>query len=571
MNKAFLDAVQIRTAIILSLLFFSIGGVVSSARASSFDSASYYRKLVRMKDLDLKDIIHTFQDSSDYAYREVEIRQLDNDLGGELKDALWKTLKRFIVDRGIGTQVNVDSTSFVNSVQIYAGVAADSVDIFRIQFSSQRSTTTNEIDRKYLQLTGETRFVPKTTNYTIYYDIIGVNAYDALQQTFVAGEYKDMTVADVLQKEFLSPLNSSLIDLYGGFGNFGDKIVLDSHKRLQYYHLFNGFYSVEPTYDTINQRDTTILYNEYDTHSNPPKIIPKSKDSSLFDLQLSSRVQPVFQEPLMDFSLLRQLTLNPFHDKDFGFQVRLGNEEVGLPLWTSGTGQGLLILRNKIFEQSVFKIGLVFPFGVGESSSGSLFSPRQMAGSWGFCAEGLIPAFDIPEGLNLPVGFSLQYIPSFSKNSTVIDTTQGANIYYASFIGTLYFPFIIDLNPRLRTSFVQLQVGAGWEDITRAVAAYPGMVINGDSVKSGSSTVGELQSQGIVSTRILPHVRVDYVNHESAKFSLFTQYDHRLMLGGWVELFSGFRIELEYSTTLGPPDPWEPQTFFLISPRIRIL
>ena len=55
----------------------------------------------------------------------------------------------------------------------------------------------------------------------------------------------------------------------------------------------------------------------------------------------------------MDFSLLRQLTLNPFRDKEFGFQVRLGNEDVGLPLWTTGTGQALLILRNKIFEQKV--------------------------------------------------------------------------------------------------------------------------------------------------------------------------------------------------------------------------
>ena len=174
-----------------------------------------------------------------------------------------------------------------------------------------------------------------------------------------------------------------------------------------------------------------------------------------------------------------------------------------------------------------------------------------MAGSWGFCAEGLIPAFDIPSGLNLPVGFSLQYVPSFNKNSTVIDTNEGASIYYASFIGSLYFPFIIDLNPRLRTSFVQLQLGAGWEDITRAVAAYPGMIINGDTVKNGSSTVGELENGQVVSSRILPHVRVDYINHESAKFSLFTQYDHRLMVGGWIEFFSGFRLEMEYSTTLG--------------------
>ena len=201
-NNSFCNA---RCSIAIFLAIVALGCTATCRVSLVVRLTTYYRKLVRMKDLDLRDIIHNFLDSSDYAYREVEIRELNNDMGAELKDALWKTLKHFIVDRGIGTQVNVDSTSFTNSVQIYAGVAADSVDIFRIQFTSQRSTTTNEIDRKYLQQTGETRFSQKTTNFTITYDIIGINAYDAMQQTFVAGEYKDMTCRRRVAKSNSSP------------------------------------------------------------------------------------------------------------------------------------------------------------------------------------------------------------------------------------------------------------------------------------------------------------------------------------------------------------------------------
>ncbi|HET7152265.1 MAG TPA: hypothetical protein VFJ29_00735 [Candidatus Kapabacteria bacterium] len=545
-------------------LFMAGSGVV---RAAGVDSTEWYRQHVRIEDRNLRNILMNMTDSSDFAYRQVVIRKLSTDIGAELKDALFQALKSFIVDHGIQTQANVDSTSFVNTVYIYAGVASDSVDIFHIQFLSQRASTIQEVDQRILKATGEVKMTSRTLQIPINYDIIGVNCYDALQQRFTDGVYKGVSVGEVLQQEFLSPLNSEIVDVYGDFGKFGDKIVLNPKQRLKYYNLFTSFYSVAPTYDTLNPRDTTIT----DTIKVSGKPFIKQRDTMLYDLALSSRVQPIFEQPLLDFSLLHQLTLNPFSDKDFGFQVRLGNDEVGLPFWSSGTGQALLILRDKIFDESVFKLGVVFPFGVGESSSSTLFSRRNLAGGWGFAAEGLIPSFNIPADLNLPLGFSFQYVPSFNKNSTVIDTNPGASIYYASFIGTVYFPFIVDLDPHTRTSFVQLQVGIGWEDINRAVAEYPGMIINGDTVKKGDANVGQLQNLEVVTTRVLPHIRVEYVNHEAAKFGTFFQYDHMWMFGGWIELFNGFRIEAEYAAPFHPANPWEPQSFFLISPRIRIM
>lgn len=535
--------------------------------AAGVDSTEWYRQHVRIEDRNLRSVLLNMVDSSDFAYRQVVIRKLSTDVGAELKDALFQALKGFIVDHGIQTQANVDSTSFINTVYIYAGVGSDSVDVFHIQFLSQRSSTIQEVDQKKLKATGEVVMTTRTLQIPINYDIVGVNCYDALQQRFAQGVYKGVTVGEVLQQEFLSPLNSEVVDVYGDFGKFGDKIVLNPKERLKYYNLFTSFYNIAPVYDTTNVRDTTITVTE--TKGGKPVI--SQHDTTLFDLALSTQVQPVFNEPLLDFSLLHQLTLNPFSDKNFGFQVRLGNDEVGLPFWSSGTGQALLILRDKIFDQSVFKLGVVFPFGVGESSTSTLFEKRNLAGGWGFAAEGLIPSFNIPEGLNLPLGFSFQYVPAFAKNSTIIDTNQGADIYYASFIGTLYFPFIVDLNPRTRTSFIQLQVGIGWEDVNRAVAEYPGMIINGDTVKKGDPNIGQLQNLEVVTTRVLPHIRVDYVNHESAKFGTFLQYDHLWMFGGWIELFNGFRIEAEYAAPMHPANPWEPQSFFLISPRIRIM
>jgi hypothetical protein len=556
----------LRHGLILAAVLFVAG--VSVGRAAGFDSTELVRQRVRLEDRRLKDVLTAMLEDADYAYRQVVIRRLNSDVGGELKEVLFKALKGFMAERGVANQADVEKTSFVDSVRVFAAISNDSVDVFWIRFYSQRDSSfvKTELDKKTGETVQRTRVVQLVRNYSI----MGRVCNDALKEVFQDGVYKGVTVGEVLGQEFLSPINSEIVDVYGGFGNFGDRIVLDPVQRLQYFHLFSGFYDVLPKYDTLNIRDTAIT--ETDNSSGTPKQIQKSK--AVWDgLVLSKRVGLEFEEPLLDFSLLRQITVNPFGTKSFGLQVRVGNDEVGLPFWSSGTGQAFLILRNKIFEQSVFKFGLAFPFGVGETSTSTLFPARKLAGGFGFVAEGTIPSFNIPAGLNLPIGFSVQYVAPFKKNSSVVNVANGATIYYPAFIGTIYFPFVVDLSPRRHTSFVQLQVGFGWEDVEEAVAVYAGYhnpKYSPDTIKAKDSRVGDVINLRVASSRASPRVRVDYVNHEAAKFGAFMQYDHMWMLGGWIELFEGFRIETELAAPLRPAEPWEPSSFFLISPRIRI-
>lgn len=551
----------------LTLLFMAT--TLTAARAAGADSTELVRQRVRIQDKRLRDMLQAMPEDADFAYRQIVIRKLSSEIGVEFKELLFAALRGYMAERGLANQNDLEKTSYVDSVRIYAAVSGDSVDVFSVEFFSQRDSTYQKtvLDRK----TGETVNRTEVMKLIRQYKMTGRACYDGLREQFTTGVYKGISVGDVMSQEFLSPLNSEIVDVYGGFGNYGDKIVLDPAQRLKFYNLFTGFYDVLPVYDTINVRDTTIYVE--DRSSNPPKLVPKAQ--VVYDaLVLSKKVQPDFSEPLLDFSLLHQITINPFSDKSFGFQARLGNDEVGLPFWSSGTGQAMLILRNKIFDQSILKVGAVFPFGVGESSSSSLFRARGLAGGWGFAAEGLFPSFNVPAGLNLPLGFSMQYVPPFQKNGTIIDTTRGATVYYASFIGTVYFPFIVNLDPQRNTSFVQLQIGLGWEDINESVLMYPGFVDPGngfDTVKIGDSRVDQIHNRRVVSSRATPHIRADYVNHEAAKFGAFVQYDHMWMVGAWIELFNGFRIETEYSAPLHHADPWEPQSFFLISPRIRIL
>lgn len=557
----------LRGTLVAVMILLGVGAI----QAASFDSTELIRQRVRIQDKRLQDMLQGMPDDADFSYRQVVIRKMSPDVGGELKDSLFRALRSFLIDRKGYAKKDVENTTNIDSVRIMAAVSGDSIDVFYIKFFSQRdsSYTQPEQDRKTGELVQRTRTAHLIKNY----DLIGRTCYDANRELFTEGVYKGISVGDVLTQEFLSPLNSEIVDVYGSFGNYGDKIVLDPEQRLKFYNLFTSFYTVLPMYDTVNLRDSAITVTVTDNATGTPKQIQKSMP--VWDgVVLKKSVQPEFEEPVLDFSLLHQITINPFSDKSFGLQAKLGIDEMGLPFWSSGTGQAYLILRNKIFDQSVFKFGVVFPFGVGETSTSSLFTSRKLAGGWGFAAEGMIPSFNIPAGLNLPLGFSLQYVPPFQKNGTVIDTSPNAPIYYVSFAGTIYFPFIINLNPRRNTSFVQLQVGLGWEDITQGVALYEGFydpVLTGDTIKKGDPRIGNISTIRFVGVHATPHIRVDYVNHEAAKFGTFLQYDHNWMVGAWIELFNGFRIEMEYSAPLHHADPWESQSFFLISPRIRIL
>jgi hypothetical protein len=147
------------------------------------------------------------------------------------------------------------------------------------------------------------------------------------------------------------------------------------------------------------------------------------------------------------------------------------------------------------------------------------------------------------------------------------------NIYYSSFIGTFYTPLIVDLKPMRHSQFFELQLGIGWQDVQYAHILRAGDIPHGDTaaLKATDDRVNSMEGIRVVSTRVTPLVRVDYVNHEANKFGTFMQYNHRWMFGGWLELIEGIRIEASYSAPFHPADPWEPLGFFMISPRIRIL
>lgn len=225
----------------------------------------------------------------------------------------------------------------------------------------------------------------------------------------------------------------------------------------------------------------------------------------------------------------------------WGMEIKLGNDEIGLPFWTSGN-LAFMALYNQI------KIGGHIPFKWGAERTGTLstiWKPRNLNGTYGLTAE-----FDWAfAGGSLLFGF-----PRDDTDGTFADTN---NIYYLKLAATMWYSFTVGINDK--ANLLRFKTGFGVEQLGRDALGRGIKGVSADSIYQREPP------------RFFwsPYFKVDYVNQQFARrFGASFQYFRDWGLGTlWMEILpEQLRVEVKFCTAVTRErDPWEPPYFFTLS------
>jgi len=386
----------------------------------------------------------------------------------------------------------------------------------------------------------------------------------------------------------LNAIQGEIVEMPGDILPRGVQLVKSADERYVFHQMFTGFYSKRQIVDEqLRAQGVQPPDEDLVTDSNATVIPTEADETAILSAEtLNSRA--FRYQKSVDISI-DHIGINLSRQNEIEFDI--GNPEVGLPFWSSGEARISLNMRNQIGTESDFKIGFDMPnFGLGDVNA-SVFQPRKLSGFYGGTVAAYFAGIDFFSAFNMPIAFNFSVFPASGSNSSIIynglagtvsgqtgstaSTTAltipaGRTFYRTAFIGQLYIPFIVQLDP---ANFVQFSAGVGVHEVRLSWIPE-----NDDTAKAhgygpgAGGTVQDLLFAGKanVSTPFTPHVGIEFVNHRSNKFGLSFQYDHLFTFGGWLELIPDhLRIESSYTAPLvRDPKPYEPPYFFLITPRI---
>ncbi|MBI5470786.1 MAG: hypothetical protein HY961_00430 [Ignavibacteriae bacterium] len=267
----------------------------------------------------------------------------------------------------------------------------------------------------------------------------------------------------------------------------------------------------------------------------PPMLVTES-DSILgnfarYNLSLDQRTEPtVLNVRLFDNASIR-------FGNDWGAELKLGNDELGYPMWTSGN-LAVMALYKRI------KLGVQLPFaGATEGSTflGMRVRPRRLDGTYGVTGE-----FDFAF-----VGGSF----AFSNRRTDTDGTfaDPENIYSVRTFGQLWYSYTLSINNK--ANLMRVKFGAGMHSV-----AHDAMV----------EREGRTEITPIDHTRFFwsPYLKVEFMNQQfSNRFGASLQYYKEWGLATmWLEIINNtLRIELKGAAPLlRSRSAWEPSHFVAI-------
>ncbi len=224
----------------------------------------------------------------------------------------------------------------------------------------------------------------------------------------------------------------------------------------------------------------------------------------------------------------------------WGAEVKLGNDEYGLPFWSSGN-VALLAIYNQV------KVGVHIPFKWGAPGTTGLTSflkPRVLNGTVGVSGE-----FDWAfAGGSFLIGF-----PRTDVNGTY--STNRDTVYSLQVAGTVWYSFTFNTNNK--ANLFRIKTGAGIEQIgIDFLRRTPG---------------GAIREVRAVEDRFVwsPFFRVDYMNQQfDRRFGGGAHYfRERIFATLWMEILpEQLRVELKYSTNVASSrDSWEIPYIFAFS------
>jgi hypothetical protein len=397
--------------------------------------------------------------------------------------------------------------------------------------------------------------------------------------------------------ENINTIQGDNVEIPGEIVPHGSQLVKDTRMRFIFSKMFDQFYSKRAILDEQRKfygLPTTDEFAEIPTPASATDSISTPIDvettPSLPEEQMKRDLLSEYRaskyEKTVDISLT-DLRVNA--SKNLALEIEMGNKEVGLPFWSSGVSRFWINLKNQIGSESNVKLGLVFPdpFTMG-TSDWLVFPARKLSGTFGGSVDAYFAGISFFSGFNLPLALKFSLMPSGqSHNNSIIPISNAPDVpigdtsipgrltfYREALILQFYVPTIIQLD---LNNFIQFSVGFGIDNVYQSfipTGRDPKTHILYDYTKGtralyGADQADKIQDLQRVSNTVSPHVEIDYVNQQSSKFGLSAAYDHLFTFGGWIELIEDrFRIELSYSAPIiRDPRPWEPSSFFLITPR----
>lgn len=406
--------------------------------------------------------------------------------------------------------------------------------------------------------------------------------------------------------ENVNAVQGENVELPGDIVPHGSQLVKDTKMRYIFSRMFDQFYSKKVVID--EQRGYYGLPTYYKGFDLPADLAGSdSTIKSPFDPESTTALpdDQVTQDGLKEtyyasrFDKLIDVSISDLRvnaSRHLGFELELGNKEIGLPFWSSGQGRFWVNLKNQIGTESNFKLGFVFPtpFTMGTSEF-LTFPARKLSGTFGGSVDAYFAGISFFSGFNLPLAFKFSFMPTGQayNNSIIyngektgfqaIDGTYvlidpGQTFYRQQFNLQLYIPTIVQLD---LNNFVQVSAGFGLSNIYQSMipkrTGANGKVLY-DYTLSGPGKhplfavdqADKIQDLVKVSNTIVPHLAFDYVNQQGSKFGLGIGYDHLFTASAWIELIEDrFRIEMSYSgPIIRDAKPYEPASFFLITPRL---
>ena len=401
--------------------------------------------------------------------------------------------------------------------------------------------------------------------------------------------FKGKDVVRMMQRQSsladnINAIQGDIVELPGDIMPRGVQLIKSSDERYVFHQMFTGFYAKRQIIDEQNRALGAPTSDEEIVVDSTAAVIPTEPDeaATISNEALNSRA--FRYEKTADLSI-DHLGINLSRTNEL--EVQLGNPEVGLPFWSSGEGLLDLNMRNQIGSQSDFKIGVDFPLNLGRND-GLVFNARQLSGFWGGTVSAYFAGIDFFSAFNMPIAFDFSIFPAGGYNSSIVYNNAGftggsvpnapvsatpvpgnETFYRTSFIGQLYIPIILQLDP---ANFVQLSAGVGIQTVKLSFIPNDSEAVRYGYGGGQAGKTQDLLYYGAnnVSTPFTPHVAIQYVNHRTNKFGLDFQYDHLFTFGAWIELIPDhLRIEGSYTAPLvRDAKPYEPPYFFEITPHL---
>lgn len=249
-------------------------------------------------------------------------------------------------------------------------------------------------------------------------------------------------------------------------------------------------------------------------------------------------LKDVFWWSPTDYQLSATQGFARFSDRA-GLFVEFGNDELGYPLWNSGS------FRAGIAHEFV-KVWIQSPL-IGTNSS-TFFVTRKLDGAIGAGA-----AFDVGTA-----GGEFAFA-DISSSSTGISVLDSANIHYISNLAQAYYILGVPIATGMPGT-MRLKFGGGFHQV---VTAYISVPDGGRIIKRDRGTY-----------RGGPYLRAEFISAATQGglplgegFLQF--YNGSLMVGGAYNFLRWLGVEAKISVIFSP-DAWERGVMYELSPRIRI-